>query len=218
MLLNKIAETRKTFEEYNKVYTDLQNVKKINSFSQYAKQELKKCKDILESYRALNQMDDDIFPKRSMGYELKQLEGLFNYDLAKLNRDEVSSFQRTLKKLDDHWKMRWTVYVQNKNQDLIGLLERLKNIVSNPQEIEQLIMYLKQFETVWPVSSAKLSRYHEYLAQANKVVSDMNASQGVQEFIGKVAANNATIEDLNDEVISWLREQQLTNKLFIKFK
>ena len=198
--------------------SNLQQAKKINSFCQSTKTELNKIKATLGSFHALHQMDEQAFPKRSMSYERKQLEALIQHGLEKYDKDDIYKFSRSFRKLEEDLKMSWTHYVRNKNQDIIGLLERLQNIVSNPQEIKQLIVELKKFENKWPVNSISLNRYHEHLSSAKKVITDMNASKGVQEFIEKVASNRATLDDLTDEVISWLRKQQLTNKLIIKFK
>ncbi|MGF6950199.1 hypothetical protein QF028_002704 [Neobacillus sp. B4I6] len=218
MLLNKIADTRKTFEEYNQLDSRLQQVKKVHSFSQFTKKELNTIKSILGSYHALHEMDPPSFPKRDMSYEFKRLNAVIQNGLEKYNKDEISGFTFVFKKLDQDLKTRWTFYVRTINQDIIGLLERMQHIAGNPQDIKQLISDLNKFETKWPVNTLTLSNYNNHLEKARKVMSDMNASKGVQDFIGKVASNNATIDDLSDEVIQWLREQQLTNKLVIKFK
>lgn len=218
MLLNKIAETRKTFEEYRQLDSKLRQIRKINSFSQTAETELKRVKSILESFHALHQMDPSAFPKKKLTYELKKLEELTKRGLETYNKDEVFAFTKLFRSLNDDLRMRWSHYVLNKNKDIIGLLENLQNIVPNPQDIRQLISELKTFEKKWPVTSITLKRYHEHFNSANKVISDMNAGEGVQDFITKVAANQATLDDLTDEVISWIRERQLTNKLVIKFK
>jgi hypothetical protein len=218
MLLNKVAETRKTIEEYIDINTKLREARKINSFGEFARIELNKVKVTLGSYHSLHQMDPEFFPKRKLSYEFKQLESLIDSGLEKYNKDDVQAFSRLFKKLEDDLKMRWSHYVLNKNKDIIGLLENLQNIVTNPQEIKQLISELKTFEKKWPVSAITLNRYHEFLSSANKVISDMNASEGIQEFITKVANNQATLDDLTDEVLNWLQTKQLTNKLVIKFK
>jgi hypothetical protein len=218
MLLDKISQTRKTFEEYNKINSKLQQVKRVNSFCQTTKSDFKKIKSTLGSYHALHQMDKAAFSKKDFTYELRQLEVLIQSGLDEYNRDLVSSFWRLFKKLDDDLKTKWTIYVSKKNQDFIGLLGQLQNIVPNPEDIKQLIIELRRFENIWPVTTQSLARYHEQVTNANNVISEINASKGVQEFISKVASNQASLDDLTDEVISWLRTKKLTNKLVIKFK
>ncbi|WP_129727939.1 hypothetical protein [Ectobacillus funiculus] len=218
MLLNKISKVRKTVGEYKQLDQKLLEVKRVNSFFQFTKDELNKCKTILRSYSALHAMDEDAFPKRNMSFVIRQLEALSKDSLENYNRDEVLAFSRPLKKLDADLKIGWMHYVRNKNNDIIGLLDQMQSIVNNPNEIKQLIVDLKQFESKWPVTSTTVNRYHDQLANAKKVISDMQASKGIQEFIGKVATNHATLDDLTEEVILWLRKQQLMNKLVIKFK
>ncbi|MGD6893734.1 hypothetical protein [Bacillus infantis] len=218
MLLNRITRARETVVEYNQLNKKNQQARRVNSFSQFTKSELNKCKNILGSYHALHEVDEDTFPKKNMSVVLKHLEALSNGGLEKYNRDDILAFTRPFKSLDDDLKMCWINYVRNKNQDTIRLLQQMLNIVSNPHEIKQLVEELKKFENKWPVTTHIVNRYHEHHINAKKTLSGMQASKGVQEFIGKVAANNATLDDLTDEVILWLREQQLTNKLVIKFK
>lgn len=218
MLLNKIAEARKTFEDYREIDYQLRQARKVNLFSQTAKTEINKIKGTLGSYHALHQMDAEAFQKKDFSYEIKRLESLLKTGLQTMNRDELMGFSRLFKSLDDDLKMKWTFYIGNKNKDIIGLLESLQNIVENKQEIRQLISELKTFEKKWPVTPATINRYNDHFNSANKVISEMNASTGVQDFITRVAANQATLEDLTDEVINWLRTKQLTNKLVIKFK
>jgi hypothetical protein len=218
MLLNKISQVRNTVVEYNQLNKKNQQARRVSSFSQFTKEELNKCKVILGSYHALHEVDKDTFPKGNMSIVLKHLEALSYGGLEKYNRDDILAFTRPFKTLDDDLKMRWINYVRNKNQDTIRLLQQMQNIVSNPKEIKQLVEELKKFENKWPVTTQIVNIYNENHINAKKIISDMQASKGVQDFISKVAANNATLDDLTDEVIIWLREQQLTNKLVIKFK
>ncbi|MCS0674470.1 hypothetical protein [Cytobacillus firmus] len=218
MLLNRISQVRETVVEYNQLNKKNQQARRVGSFSKFSRDELKKCKDILGSYQALHEVDEELFPKSNMSIVLIQLEALSKGGLEKYNRDDIIAFSRPFKTLDDDLKLRWMNYVRNKNQDTIKLLQQMQNIVSNKQEIKQLVDELKKFENKWPITSNVVNRYHEHHVNAKKIISDMQASNGVQDFIGKVAANNATLDDLTDEVILWLREQQLTNKLVIKFK
>ncbi|MEH7238855.1 hypothetical protein [Bacillus sp. JJ1562] len=218
MLLNKISKVRETLVEYKQLDTKHQQARRVSNLSQFAKGELNKCKVILGNYLALHKMNGDLFPKRNMSFVLRQLEELSKGGLEKVNKDEILAFSRPFKTLDDELKMSWINYVHNKNQDTIRLLKQMKNIVSNPQEIDQLVSELTKFENRWPITTNLVNRYDELHDSAKKIISDMKASEGIQEFIGKVAANQATLDDLSDEVILWLRQQQLTNKLVIKFK
>jgi hypothetical protein len=218
MLLNKIAETRETLEEYRQLDIELRQVQKVSTFSQLAKTELNKIKSILASFHALNQMDPETFQKKKLSYELNKLVTLMNSGIKSYNIEEVYGFSKLFRGLDDDLRIRWSSFVLNKNKDIIGLLKNLQNIVTNPQEIKQLIADLQTFEKKWPVNSITLKRYHDYLNHANKVISEMDVSENVQDFITKVAANQATLDDLTDEVITWIRSKQLTNKLVIKFR
>lgn len=218
MLLNKIADTRETLEEYRRLDNELRQVRKVNSFSQSTKSELNKIKSILASYHALNQMAPVEFPKKKLSYELKKLETLMNSGIKTYNIEEVYGFAKLFRGLNEDLRMRWSNFVLNKNKDIIGLLRNLQNIVTNQQEIKQLITDLQTFEKKWPVNSITLKRYHDYLNDANKVISEMDVSEVVQDFITKVAANQATLDDLTDEVITWIRTKKLTNKLVIKFR
>lgn len=218
MLLNKITETRKIFEDYNEMYSKQQKFRKISSFSQTMKTEFAKIKSILASFHALLQMDPEAFPKKKLSYEMKKLEEFKTKGLQSYSKDEVFDFSRLFRSLDDDLKIRWANYVLNKNKDIIGLLKNLQNIVTNPEEMKQLISNLQTFEKKWPVTSISLNHYQEHFESANKVIAEMDVSEGVQEFITKVATNQATLDDLTDEVISWIRTKRLTNKIVIKFK
>jgi hypothetical protein len=218
MLLSKIKETRKTFEEFKQVDNQRIAAKRMKSYNQFTKEELAICKRILESYLALHQMDETIFPKKNLNQQIKQLEVIKKEGLVQYNREQIKEFTKPIKAIDDELKMNWTHYVKNQNKDIIGLLEQMKRLVKNPDQLTTLIVELKRYETKWPVNGNWITRYQDQIINAQKVISDMQASKNVQAFIEKVASNKATLDDLTEEVLAWIKEQQLSNKLVIKFK
>ena len=43
----------------------------------------------------------------------------------------------------------------------------------------------------------------------------MNADDDVIRFISKVSSNQATFADLNEKIMSWIKEHNFTNKIKI---
>ena len=65
-----------------------------------------------------------------------------------------------------------------------------------------------------PASAKKLSAD---VAQANVIISKFSLKPEIEAFLKKVAAKKATVSDLSPEVLNWLSDQKLLEKLKLSF-
>ena len=55
------------------------------------------------------------------------------------------------------------------------------------------------------------------VTEAKKIVEAFSLNPEIERFLQKVSAKKATIVDLSPNVLTWLEEKNLTNKLHIRF-
>lgn len=71
--------------------------------------------------------------------------------------------------------------------------------------------------TVWDSTIATLMDLQAALAQADGIIQNLKLDQEVVAFLGKITAGKATLADLNDNVLQWMKNEQLLSKIRLSF-
>jgi len=53
--------------------------------------------------------------------------------------------------------------------------------------------------------------------EAKDITDSFSLNPAIEAFLKKVSAQQATVADLNDDVMKWLKEKQLLSKLRLRF-
>ena len=83
--------------------------------------------------------------------------------------------------------------------------------------ISQLIQKLSGCQS-WPVSTESASEYMQAQEKAEELLAEMHFDANISAFLSKVKAGNAALADLTPEVTTWLTENRLMDKIFLRIQ
>ena len=109
-------------------------------------------------------------------------------------------------------------YYTKSNSSILSLLDTLKGILSNEEKAKFAANKIKK-AAIW---NATIDNYHyleQGLAEANQILDDLDIDRNsdILSFLKLVSDGNATIKNLTDETLAWIRAENLEDKMFIKF-
>lgn len=102
---------------------------------------------------------------------------------------------------------------------IIESLTSLKGLVANKDAAEKLIEALQKAKENTPASVSALDTYLNNIEKGKKIIEDMHfdSDPEVKAFIGKVQAQRATVGSLTPHILDWLKENNLTDKIKLRF-
>lgn len=112
----------------------------------------------------------------------------------------------------------WNNYYTDATSNVLSLLDVVKNIVSDEREV-QLAAGKIQRAANWNTSVENYNNLKQGLNEARQIFSEIGLGEdsSIMMFLKNVSAGSATIMDLTDEIILWIKENNLEKKMFIRF-
>lgn len=97
-----------------------------------------------------------------------------------------------------------------------GYLSIISGFSDNPKYVNGLIVSIEKSITASP-STKEIDKLVNNVAEAKKETDKFQLSPEIEQFLEKVAKQQATVFDLTPEVLAWLGDKKLTNKLKVRF-
>lgn len=113
----------------------------------------------------------------------------------------------------------WKETANKQCTPIIESLTSLKGLVANKTEAEKLIDALQKSKENMPSSINGLDTYLSNIEKGEKIIEDMHfdSDPEVKAFIGNVQAQKATVGSLTPHILDWLKENNLTDKIKLRF-
>lgn len=204
--MEKVYNYRINVEKYN-------NIRKTNNsfFEVY-----NKLKDQLISYKIASTYFSFHFNSNTLllQSECNELcyDILFNKKVYNLEffKDKVSSLSNSLEN-------EWNYYILNDSDNTIDKLKVLSHIAKNKNEINSIISNLFS-QRVWPVNVKKYDQFALYYQKAVNILSATHFDSEIETFIKKLADKKATVNDLTEKIVSWLKNENLEKNIILSVK
>lgn len=126
--------------------------------------------------------------------------------------------RRESKKVSDSIASEWSIYYQNSTANVISLLETLKGIIPDPMKATYAINKIKKASN-WNTSADAYASMKQGLSEADLILKslDLEEDPEVLEFLKLVGEGDATVRNLTDEILAWLKKEGIEDKLTISF-
>jgi len=113
----------------------------------------------------------------------------------------------------------WTGTADKQCTPVIESLTSLKGLVADKTAAENLIEALQKAKDTTPTSVSWLDTYLSNIEKGKKIIEDMHfdSDPEVKAFIRKVQAQKATVGSLTPHILDWLKENNLTDKIRLRF-
>lgn len=127
---------------------------------------------------------------------------------------DINSINTVAKELASNLGDEWSAYFIAETSSVKEVLSISKNIASiNVTELISKIDKASQ----WNENAETIKEMVLAIKRAQQLIDQMQLKPANVEFLKKVISKTATLDDISDEVLNWLKNEQLTGKVKISF-
>lgn len=128
-----------------------------------------------------------------------------------------TNYQEGVKRLSKRIQDEWKVQTENFLADIKEELSILKLVSNEKHEIQKILICLNNFSN-WPVDENITIQYERASQQAKDILSRMEFDDEISAFLKKVKNKEATLLDLSDSIIAWIRKEGLSRNIMLSIK
>lgn len=207
ILMTEVAQNKQKDNEHqnivkrNNTFFDLYNNYFVPIVKGYAV--CKKYKHVKFSEKTIEELNKYIeYSKKT--FEQKTVINPKKY------QDGVKELSNSIK---EEWKNQTEEYLMEIKEEL-GILK----LVSNEKlEIQKILHCLNNFSN-WPEDESVINQYEEANKKAKEILSKMEFDDVIVGFLKKVKDKEASLADLTDPIIKWIKKEQLLGNIMLSIK
>lgn len=112
----------------------------------------------------------------------------------------------------------WTEYYSKATANILSLLDTVKGIIPDESKATYAANKIRKAAT-WNTTIDSYNYLKQGIAEANKILEDLDLDEDsdILSFLKLVSEGKATILNLTDEILDWIKEENLADKMFITF-
>ncbi len=134
------------------------------------------------------------------------------FDAKKVSK--ALSLSRRAETWLDRAKAEWKNKVASINKDLLTELEILKRfygLSEKSRDINAVINCISGFENVPP--TVKTDQYLNMISKGHEWLQEQHFNEDVRQFLEKIVNGTATLADLTDGILEWIKEVDFEDKI-----
>lgn len=217
MLRDKIKSTKELIQQAKDAQQLQDRHRRSEEFGQFVQEKLPPLVKEVKAIRLVEKKYPGLWHLTQVNEAMQGLKELME-NVRHEPRSKFGHIIRSFEPLQREAKAQWPGIAKEQHQDSKKALEVFHRIHQETIRIESMLKEFTDIEKKWPLSEHDLNRYQNVLQEAKQFIASLGASPQIQHFLEKMAASTATLDDLNDEVLQWIRAQQLTSNVFMTFK
>lgn len=128
-----------------------------------------------------------------------------------------AKYQDSVKKLSERIESEWIEQTNNYLSDVREELGILRLVSNDKNEIQKILICLNNFSK-WPVNEESAAQYEIAKARADEILLQMKFDDEIAGFLKKVKDKEATLLDLTDSIIAWIRREKLSGNIMLSIK
>lgn len=112
----------------------------------------------------------------------------------------------------------WTEYYSKTTANILSLLDVVKGIIPDESKATYAVNKIKKAAT-WNTTLDNYNYLKQGIAEADKIFRDLDLDENseILTFLKLVSEGKATILNLTDEILTWIKAENLADKMFINF-
>lgn len=143
---------------------------------------------------------------------MNDLEQIVASGLA--SQEGVTNADNTFKALQGNMKKEWSKQYTDLAGSTVSTLEAIRGI--DPDKVGNCLQKIKSAES-WDLNVRIFQILHAGLNDAELLISDLELDDEIIMFLKNTNSGRATLSDLSDKVLKWIRDEQLERKIRISF-
>lgn len=128
--------------------------------------------------------------------------------------EDVSSAEISFKSIQGDMKKDWSKQYSDLVGSTVSTLEAIKSIDS--ERVANCLQKIKQAEN-WDIDIKKFQTMRTGISDADQLIASLGIDSEIITFLQNTNAGKATLRDLDDKVLAWIRDEQLESKIRISF-
>lgn len=153
----------------------------------------------------------------SVTSQVKECIEICKYNFERNSVKNAESFRGKTNALCTAIQNEWSQYAANKDDNLIERMTILKTVSRNQKQIQEAIAAI----SIIKFGVLTNERYQTYLVgkqEAEKMLVDVHFDAEIEKFLKKVSDKEATLLDLNDTILQWIKEEKLEKSIALSIK
>lgn len=140
------------------------------------------------------------------------------------NRRQVhmlTNIQAQIEQLLKDVKTSWKLYVEAQitpQFELLELVSKLPEVTEQLQELNTQKVHLEQYATGVPSNKMELTEFDRALHNLAHRLSALNLAPKITHFLTQILKGSATLEMVDDQILSWCRQGNRAKTFRITFK
>lgn len=112
----------------------------------------------------------------------------------------------------------WSEYYTKSTSNILGLIKTVKGILPDENKATYATNKIKK-AAAWNTTEDNYSYLRQGIAEADKILEDLDLEKDseILAFLKLVSEGKATILNLNDEILAWLKVENLESKIYLDF-
>lgn len=112
----------------------------------------------------------------------------------------------------------WTEFYLKETANILSLLDTVKGIIPDENKAIYATNKIKKAES-WNTTIDNYNYLKQGIAEADKILEDLDLDEDseILLFLKLVREGKATILNLTDEILAWIKTENLANKMYINF-
>lgn len=136
------------------------------------------------------------------------------YSSGFANKDELTNIDTDFKSIQTTIKTNWSKHFSAYTNTTTSTLRVISGI--NSEKVTRCLNDIKVAEN-WTIDTRLFSSLKNAMTNAELLIQSLNMDQETILFLTKMTSGQATIADLNENVLSWIRQESLEGKIKLSF-
>lgn len=139
--------------------------------------------------------------------------GLVQESTANYLQKEVFSIKKVI-------LQEWIEYYHKIADQKINMLQTIKGIAPEREKVDYASNKIK-LGASWDFKQDTLDKMEKGLEEAEEIINSLGFGQDgaeILDFLKKVAAGKASVNDLTPDILKWLMDNKMTSKLAVSFR
>lgn len=211
MLNDLLIEKTQKVKEYADLKTKELNKKKQENIDLNLKKNINTINSTIQLLSTFkNELSFQIDYESMQGLKQFLQEIHTSMDNNSVNQETVTSISQKNELIVTTMGNLWQSFYRDNINNTIGLLNIVR--ATNPKVIDSCIYEINLAANL-PNKAATIKNLKKQLTTANQIIDNLKLNDAIIEFLKKINSGNATILDLNEQVLVWIKEEQLENKI-----
>lgn len=207
LLMEEVSQNKQKDNEYQNVFK--KNNTFIDTYNNF-------FVPIIKGYAQCKKYDHICFSKKT----IEDLQKYIEYSKKTFDQKIVmnpTNYHNGLKKLSAKIQAEWRSQTDEFLADIKEELSILKLVSNEKQEIQKILVCLNNFSN-WPADENITIQYEIAIQKAKDILSRMEFDDEIAQFLKKVKNKEATLLDLSDSIIAWIRKENISQNIKLDIK